>query len=46
MQQRKSKAFYSQMLITAQTQYTIIERELLSAIETCKEYENILLVYQ
>jgi hypothetical protein len=40
-------AFYSQKLNTAQKQYTTTERdrELLSAIETCKEYKNILLGY-
>jgi hypothetical protein len=40
-------AFYSRKLNTAQKQYTTIERhiELLSAIETCKEYKNILLSY-
>jgi hypothetical protein len=30
---------------TAQKWYTITEKELLSAIETCKEYKNILLGY-
>jgi hypothetical protein len=40
-------AFYSRKLQTAQKRYTTIERgrELLSAIEICKEYKNILLVY-
>jgi hypothetical protein len=38
-------AFYSRKLNTAQNRYTTNERdrELLSAIETCKEYKNILL---
>jgi hypothetical protein len=38
-------AFYSQKLNTAQKRYTTTERnrELLSAIETCKENKNILL---
>jgi hypothetical protein len=38
-------AFYSRKLNTAQKQYTTteIEAELLSAIETCKQYKNILL---
>jgi hypothetical protein len=38
-------AFYSRKLNTAQKRYTITERdrELLSAIETFKEYKNILL---
>jgi hypothetical protein len=45
MQNRKPIAFYSQELNTAQKQYKINERyrELLSAIDTCKEYNNILL---
>jgi hypothetical protein len=40
-------AFYSRKLNTAQKWYTTTERnkELLSAIETCKEYKNILLGY-
>jgi hypothetical protein len=40
-------AFYSRQLNTAQTRYTTTERdtELLSAIETCMEYKNILLDY-
>jgi hypothetical protein len=40
-------AFYSRKLNTAQKRYTATERdrELLSAIETCKEYKNILLGY-
>jgi hypothetical protein len=47
MQDKKPIAFYSRKLNTAQKQYTTTERsrELLSAIETCKEYKNILLVY-
>jgi hypothetical protein len=47
MQDKNSIAFYSRMLNTAQKRYTITERnrELLSAIETCKEYKNILLSY-
>jgi hypothetical protein len=47
IQHRKPKAFYSQNLKTAQKRYTTIERnrELLSAIEICKEYKNILLGY-
>jgi hypothetical protein len=48
MQDKKPIAFYSRKLNTAQKQYTTTERqtELLSAIETCKEYKNILLGYQ
>jgi hypothetical protein len=40
-------AFYSRKLNTAQKRYKTTERdrELLSAIETCKEYKNILLGY-
>jgi hypothetical protein len=43
MQDRKPIAFYSRKLNTAQKRYTTTERKLLSAIETCKEYKNILL---
>jgi hypothetical protein len=48
MQDKKSIAFHSRKLNTAQKRYTTTERdrELLSAIETCKEYKNILLGYQ
>jgi hypothetical protein len=47
MQDKKTIAFYSRKLNTAQMRYTTTEinRELLSAIETCKEYKNILLGY-
>jgi hypothetical protein len=47
MQDKKQKAiaFYSRKLNTAQKRYTTNGRELLSAIETCKEYKNILLGY-
>jgi hypothetical protein len=45
MQDKKPIAFYSQMLNIAQKRYTTSEREFLSAIETCKEYNNILLGY-
>jgi CHAT domain-containing protein len=47
MQDKKPIAFYSRKLNTTQMRYTTIERnrELLSAIETCKEYKNILLGY-
>jgi hypothetical protein len=38
MQDKKHKAFYVRKLNAAQTRYTITERELLSTIETCKEY--------
>jgi hypothetical protein len=44
---KTSIVFYSRKLNTAQKRYTTTERhrELLSAIETCKEYKNILLGY-
>jgi hypothetical protein len=47
MQDKKPIAFYSRKINTAQKRYTTTERdrELLSAIETCKEYKNILLGY-
>jgi hypothetical protein len=45
MQDKKPLAFYSQKLNTAQKRCTTTERELLSAIENCKEYKNILLGY-
>jgi hypothetical protein len=47
MKDKKPIAFYSRKLNTAQKRYTTTERgrKLLSAIETCKEYKNILLGY-
>jgi hypothetical protein len=47
MQNKKPIAFYSRKLNIAQKWYINTEknRELLSAIETCKEYKNILLGY-
>jgi hypothetical protein len=47
MQDKKPISFYSQKLNSTQKWYTPTERdrELLSAIETCKEYKNILLGY-
>jgi hypothetical protein len=36
-------AFYSRKLQAAQTRYTTTERELLSIVETLKEFQNILL---
>ena len=42
MQDEKPIVFYSRKLNTAQRRYTTTERELLSTIETCKEYKNIL----
>jgi hypothetical protein len=45
MQNKKTLAFYSRKLNAAQRRYTTTERELLSTVETCKEYKNILLGY-
>jgi RNase H-like domain found in reverse transcriptase len=45
MQDKKPIAFYSRKLNAAQRRYNTTERELLSTIETCKEYKNILLGY-
>jgi hypothetical protein len=47
MQDKKPIAFYSRKLNTAQKRFTTTEKEqeLLSAIETCKEYKNILFGY-
>jgi RNase H-like domain found in reverse transcriptase len=45
-QEGKPIAFYSRKLNPAQTRYTTTERELLSIIETLKEYRNILLGHE
>jgi hypothetical protein len=42
-QEGKPLAFFSRTLNSAQTRYTTTERELLSIVETLKEYRNILL---
>jgi hypothetical protein len=42
-QDEKPIAFYSRKLNPAQTRYTTTERELLSIVETLKEFRNILL---
>jgi hypothetical protein len=45
MRDKKPMDFYSRKLNTAQNRYITTEIDLLSAIETCKEYKNILLGY-
>ena len=45
-QNNKPIAFYSRKLQLAQRQYTTTERELLSIVETLKEFKNILLGQQ
>jgi RNase H-like domain found in reverse transcriptase len=45
MQDKKPISFYSHKLTAAQRRYTTTESELLSTIETGKEYKNILLGY-
>ena len=45
-QENKPIAFYSRKLLPAQTRYTTTERELLSIVETLKEFRNILLGHE
>ena len=42
-QDKKTIAFFSRKLTSAQQKYTIGEREMLSAVETLLEFRNILL---
>jgi hypothetical protein len=46
MQEGKSLAFYNRKLNSAQTPYTTGEKELLSLVETVKEFRDILLGQQ
>ena len=46
LQENRPIAFYSRKLNPAQTRYTTTERELLSIVETLKEFRNILLGQQ
>ena len=43
IQKGKTIAFYGRKLTDAQQQYIVTDRELLSIVETLKDYKNILL---
>jgi hypothetical protein len=43
MQNDRPRAFYSRKLNSAQKRYTTVKQELLSIVETLKEFKNILL---
>jgi hypothetical protein len=45
MQVKKPLAFYSRTLNAAQQRYTTTDSELLSTIETCKEYKNLYMIF-
>ena len=46
MQEDKPLTFYSWKLTTAQRNYTTTKKELLSIVETLKDFQNILLGYE
>ena len=46
MQENKPLAFYSRKLTATQQKYTTTEREMLSIVETLREFRNILLGYE
>ena len=46
MQEGKPLTFFSRKFTSAQRNYTTTEKELLSIVETLKEFQNILLGYE